>query len=255
MSGITLTDVSARHPHGPDVVHSVHMQARRGRITALVGPNGSGKSSLLKSILGLLPARGEVSLDGELLAPLERTERARRIAYVPQRTRLLARLDVRSVVSQGRFVHLRGLSSLRRSDHEAVDHAMKAASIAHLATRPFPELSGGEQARVVLARALATGATALLLDEPTAALDVRQVLALHTVLRQLADDGCCVLIVLHDLAEVRRHADDAVLLHEGRVYDSGPVEAVVSEGPIRAVYGVELFETPSVSWRLPQEGT
>lgn len=254
MSGLVVQGLRARHRYGPDVVRGVSLGARRGRVTALLGPNGSGKSTLIQAILGLVPCSGSVTLDGAAVHDLTRAERARRLAYVPQRTQLLARLDVESVVTQGRFAHLRGPAGPGAADRDVVAAAMADAGVTHLARRPFPELSGGEQARVVLARALATGATALLLDEPTASLDVRQVLGLHAVLRRLAERGCCVLIVLHDLGEVRRHADDAVLLTQGRVHAAGSVGEVVAAGPVRDVYGVDLVERASLGWRLPEGG-
>ena len=248
MTHLRLEGVSARHPHGPPVLHQVSLEAPAGALTALLGPNGAGKSPLLKAVLGLVPATGRITLDGQDLAPLSRMERARRIAWVPQRSRLQARLAVREVVRLGRFPHGGGRS---RADDRAVEAALERARVADLAPRPFPELSGGEQQRVLVARALATGARTLLLDEPTSAQDVRQALELHRVLAELVDDGCGLLVVLHDLAEARRHASRAVLLDAGRVHAAGPVEAVIAPDPIRQVYGVELVEGGQLAWRLP----
>ena len=252
MTGLVLKDVSARYRHGPPVVRGVSLTAAQGRITALLGPNGSGKSTLIRAVLGLTPASGTVLLDGVNLWQLDRIRRAQRVAYVPQRTQLFARLSVRSVVAQGRFAHAPSLAPWSRGDDAHVAAALDETDTRDLAERPFPELSGGEQARVMLARALATQATTLLLDEPTASLDVRQGLLLHAILRRLAQRACTVLIVMHDLAEVRRHADDAVLLCQGRVYGSGSVREVIASEPVRSVYGVELMEGGALSWRLPE---
>jgi len=252
MSGLVLEQFSARHENGPPVVHSVDLSFTRGAVTALIGPNGAGKSTLLKAILGLVPATGTARLDDTPLSGLSRRDRARRMAYVPQRSRLTARLSVQSVVELGRFAHRGPFANLTADDRTAVHTALADTGTDHLADRPFPELSGGEQQRVLLARALATGATTLLLDEPTSALDVRQALLLHRVLRTLADRNHCVITVLHDLSEVRRHADAAVLLHEGRVVRAGPVDTVVHPDPIRQVYGVELVATEGLEFRLPE---
>lgn len=251
-TGLVLAGFSARHPRGPDVVHAVDLTATRGSVTALIGPNGAGKSTLLKAILGLVPSSGNAHLDGTALHTLTAVERAQRMAYVPQRSQLTARLSVQSVVELGRFAHRGAWGARSPDDLQAVSKALADTGTTELAARPFPELSGGEQQRVLLARALASGATTLLLDEPTSALDVRQVLLLHQVLRHLADRGCCVLTVLHDLAEVRRHADAAVLLQAGRIAEAGPVEHVVAAGPVRAVYGVEVHSGGGLRFSLPE---
>lgn len=251
-SGISVEHLSAGHRPGVDVLHDVSLTAPRGRITALLGPNGAGKSTLLKTMVGLLPVRGGISLDGASLASLSPAERAKHLAYVPQRTLLTARLQVRSVVGLGRFAHVGPLAGLSSADREAVEHAMGEADVAHLAERIFTELSGGEQQRVLLARALATGARTLLLDEPTSSLDVRHMLALHIALRDLAARDWCILIVLHGLGEARMLADDAVLLKEGRVYAAGAVDTVVHPDPIRDVYGVELIPGAGLGFALPE---
>lgn len=249
--GIVVRDLRARHRHGPEVVCGISFRAPRGAITALLGPNGAGKSTALKAIVGLLPRSGEVRLDGQDLGALTAQERAQRVAYVPQRTQLMARMSVRSVVSLGRFAHRGPLARASRADEDAVESALHDAGAAALADRIFPELSGGEQQRVLLARALATGATALLLDEPTSSLDVRQVLDLHATLRRLADRGCCVVVVLHDLSEVRQNADRAVLIQQGRLYAAGPVGEIVQTPPVRAVYAVDLVEGGGLGFRRP----
>ena len=252
---LDVTGLRCAYRHGPEVVRGVDFSAAPGEVVALLGPNGAGKSTLLKAVVGLLPCTGTVRLGDTVLDGLPAPERALQLAYVPQRTRLTARLSVRQVVDLGRFAHRGPWSRPTRADRDAVDRALAEAQVTHLADRPFPELSGGEQQRVLVARALASEAPALLLDEPTASLDVRHALGLHTLLRRLADGGRVVVIVLHDLAEVRRHADRAVLLQDGRVFAAGPVSEVVAPGPIEAVYGVELLEGQGLGYRLPATGS
>lgn len=253
MEGLSLQNVSVRHRRGPEVVHGVSIDCPRGEVTALLGPNGAGKSSLLKAIAGLLQSRGEICVDGRRVRELNALERARTVAYVPQRTRLDALIRVRDVVDQGRFAHRGPLAGPSPYDREAADRSLREVNALELADRAFPELSGGEQQKVLIARALATGATTLLLDEPTAALDARHVLVLHQVLRRLAARGFCVLVVLHGLEEVYRHADRAVLLADGRVNKVGPAAQIVAPGPIREIYGVELRTNAGLALFLPGE--
>lgn len=251
--GLRVQDLRARHGRGPEVVRGVDLTARRGEILALIGPNGAGKSTVLKAIMGLLPRSGSIELDGEDLVALSPRDRARRVSYVPQKSRLSARLTVRQVVSHGRFPHRSPIARLSPVDHAVVERALADVGAVSLAERPFPELSGGEQQKVLLARALASEAPVLLLDEPTSALDVRHGLELHALLRRLAARGAVVVVVLHDLSEVRALADRALLLEEGAVRRSGPVAQVVAPGPVRAVYGVALVERGALGFRLPVE--
>lgn len=248
--GLIVSGLSARYRHGPTVLHEVDFAAPRGAVTALVGPNGSGKSTLLKSVLGLVSATGRVALDGVDLATLDARAKARRVAYVPQRTQLTSRLPVHGVVAQGRFAHRGPLERLRDADRTAVADALRQVDLEHVAERPFHELSGGEAQRVLLARALATEADVVLLDEPTSALDVRHALELQTVLQGITERGRSVVACLHDLSEVRNTADRVVLLQDGRVRASGSPEAIVADAYVREVYGVELVEGGGLGYRL-----
>lgn len=253
--GLWLRNLSARYRSGPDAIHSVSCTFPRGQITAILGPNGSGKSTLLKAILGLIPARGTALLDGQRLEALPAHERGRQVAYVPQRSLLQARLRADQVVEQGRFLHRPLMTGLTAADREAMELAFHRASADHLKERIFTELSGGEQQRVLLARALATEAQTLLLDEPTAALDARQKLLFHQALRALADTGHCIGLVLHDLDEVHRHSDRAVLLKEGMVHREGSTSEVMAPEPVLEVYGVEIRDSAGLGVFLPKEET
>lgn len=241
------------------VLKEVSFRAAQGEVTALVGPNGAGKSTLLRAAAGLLPYDGRLALLGKAVRSYSAEERARTIAYVPQRSVLTAALPVRSVVAQGRFSHFGwtqqvGFQSADSTKHgEVVAAAMEQTDVRHLSARPFTELSMGERRRVLLARGMATGARVLLLDEPTSALDVRHVLELEALLKRLASDGYAIVVVLHNLAEVRSMADHAVLLREGQVKRVGPVDEVVAAGPVRAAYQVELLEGAGLGYRLPED--
>ena len=250
-AGLSIRGLAAGYASRARVVDGVAFEAPRGQVTALLGPNGAGKSTVLKALLGLLPSEGEVLLDGIDVGSMVPRERAQKVAYVPQQSLLTARLPVRSVVGMGRFARRGAWSAHDGRDRAAIDAALVQADVLDLADRAFPEISGGERQRVLLARALATGATTLLLDEPTSSLDVRQVLSLHAVVRELVGRDFCLLMVLHDLDEAREHADHGVLLEAGRVHLQGPIAEVVHADPIRRVYGVEVHEGRGLGFSLP----
>jgi iron complex transport system ATP-binding protein len=244
---------------GRRVVDDVTFTAPPGAVTVLLGPNGAGKSTILRAAAGLLPHQGQIHLgpgSTSLQAPaanLDRKARARAVAYVPQASALQAPMPVHDVVAQARFAH-QGWGLARRltsGDESAITRALARADVATLVDRPFNQLSHGERRRVLVARALATGAGTLLLDEPTAALDVGHALGLLQVLREVAREGAAVVIVLHQLQEATSIADHAVLLQAGRIAHAGSAAEVIAAGPIRAVYGVDLVPAAQFACRLP----
>lgn len=223
------------------VVRGVSFEAHAGAVMAVIGPNGAGKSTILKTIAGLLPYSGTITVAGADAAALSSRQRARQLAYVPQHSALDAAIPVRDVVAQGRFAHGGALQRRTLTDDRAVDEALGRTDTARLGDRSFNTLSYGERRRVLIARALATGAKLLLLDEPSAALDVGHALALFALLRALAHDGHCVVTVLHQLQEAASHADHTLLLADGRCVAYGPTPDVIAAKPVRDVYGVELI--------------
>lgn len=236
------------------ILDGVAFEARAGDVTAILGPNGAGKSTLLKALAGLLPIeRGEVCLEGITLGELNARERATRLAYVPQRTLLSSGLPVATVVAHGRYAHTRGLGRPGPADLEAIASAMERTDVAGLGSRRFDRISTGEQRRVLLARALATEARAILLDEPTEALDVRHALELHELLRELAADGYALAVVLHDLDAARRFTDRATLIDGGAVVRAGATSEVIESDAVREVYGVELLENTALGFSLGSE--
>jgi ABC-type cobalamin/Fe3+-siderophores transport system ATPase subunit len=164
-------------------------------------------------------------------------------------------LPVREVVALGRYAIGSGLGGVLGATRRAVDEALTAVDATPLADRRFNELSAGEAQRVLVARALAGGAHTLLLDEPTAALDIGHALSLLALLRRLAANGCTVLVALHQLDEVRRVADHAVLLHHGRVAISGHPEAVMTSPQLTAAFGVETDPAGALAFRLSSSRT
>jgi iron complex transport system ATP-binding protein len=201
-----------------------------GRITAICGPNGAGKSTLLQCLAGLIaPDGGQVLLDG---APLPHgRERARRIGYLPQTGEIAWDLSVAALAGLGRLPHGdRGEAPVAR--------ALAALDLTHLAARPVSTLSGGERARALLARVLAGEPEWILADEPLAALDLAHQLALLARLREAAEGGAGVVLVLHDLALAMNHADRVLVLDSGALAADGPPGEALSEDTIARVWGV-----------------
>lgn len=225
-------------------LEDVSLELRRGEILALVGPNGAGKSTLLKALLGLIPSEGEVLYSGQSRRSLSPKERARTIAYIPQEGLLTQGFLVEEVVAQGRYSHLEERRRLSPADREAVHAALHAAHAADLIGRRYNALSLGERRRVLLARALASGARVIALDEPDAFLDLGQKLALFELLRALRAQGYAILVVLHGLDEAISLADRALLLANGRAMLSGPPESVLNAEMMREIYGVERRGEP-----------
>jgi iron complex transport system ATP-binding protein len=240
---------------GRPVLHDVDLDAEPGEVLALLGPNGAGKSTLLKALAGLLPYEGCVEIAGVEVASISPRMRAKRISYVPQRSLLRSALSVEEVVALGRYVHGGSFGGISQGDRDAIDHALETAHADSLRDRIFTQLSVGEQQRVLLARALASDAPILLLDEPTAALDVGEAMAVLRLIRTLAQRQHTLIVVLHDLADARSTTDRALLLKEGRVAKRGSTAEVVSPGPIRDVYGVNLIENARIGFEPATDGT
>ena len=220
------------------VVNQVSLRVAAGQLLALIGPNGAGKTTLLAALAGLRRFRGEVRLQGRSLATWGRRERARALAYLPQGHIAHWPLTVRRLVELGRLPHLAPWRVPAAADRLAVEAAMQRTDVAELAERAFDTLSGGEQARTMLARVLAVEAPLVLADEPVAALDPYHQLRVMELLRDYADSGAAVVVVLHDLTLAARFCDALLLLHEGALLAQGPADTVLSSAHLAEAYRV-----------------
>jgi iron complex transport system ATP-binding protein len=233
------------------VLQGVDAVFRPGKVTAILGPNGSGKSTLVRALAGLVDAdAGFVRLGGKLVGRLEPRERARAIGYLPQDASVHWNVPVESLVALGRMPHRSPFAGMSAEDEAAIAEAMAATDITAFTGRLIGELSGGERARVLLARVLAGRPQWLLADEPLAALDPAHQLGLLDSLRDLAGQGMGVVIVLHDLIQAARAADDVLLLREGKVVAFGPANEALGHQPLRDAFGVEVMVIGDESGRL-----
>jgi iron complex transport system ATP-binding protein len=223
---------------GRAVVRDVSGALPGGALVALLGPNGAGKTTLLRAMAGLAPHAGTVRLDGADAAALPPMARARAMAYLPQGHQAHWPLAARDIVALGRYPHRVDPSRLSPADTAIVEAAMARADCAAFADQNVQTLSGGERARVMLARVFAVEAPVLLADEPTAALDPRHQIGVMEALRAEAARGALVVAVTHDIALAARFADRVLLMADGAVAADGAPDAVLTDDRLRAVYGV-----------------
>lgn len=221
------------------VLQDVSTSFEGGSLIGIIGPNGAGKSTLARAILGLLPlSAGHILVDDQDVATMERPALARTIAYLSQGQTLHWPLTVERLVALGRLPYLAPLSRLLPGDAEAVDRAMALADVGDLRDRIATELSGGERARALLARALAVEAPALVVDEPLASLDPGHQLEVMELLERQAHTGTLVVAILHDLTLAARYCDRLLLLDRGRLIADGPPADVLTEDRLASVYGI-----------------
>jgi len=230
------------------VVSSASARFQPGTLTGIVGPNGAGKSTLARAMLALVPATGSVRIDGIEVAAIARADLARRIAYLPQGQTLHWPLTVARLVRLGRLPHLAPMSRISDADAAAIERAMERADVLSLRDRIATELSGGERARVLFARALAVEAPALIADEPLASLDPGHQIDVMDLLRAEADSGKTVLAVLHDLTMAARYCDRLLIVDGGRIVADGSPAEVLTPDLLRTVYGIDARVESSGDW-------
>ena len=231
-----------------DVVRSASASFAPGTLTGIVGPNGAGKSTLARAMLALVPHTGRILVDDAEVATMSRAELAKRVAYLPQGQTLHWPLTVERLVELGRLPHLTPMSRIGEADTAAIERAIDRADVAGLRDRVATELSGGERARVLLARALAVEAPALIADEPLASLDPGHQIDVMELLQSEAHAGGVVIAVLHDLTMAARYCDRLVLIDGGTIVAEGTPAEVLTPANLKSVYGIEARVELTGDW-------
>lgn len=217
------------------ILNGIDCQIESGEMVGILGPNGAGKSTLLRALSGILPCPG-IRIDEREIAVIPLRERARHLAYLPQNAQAYWQISCRDIVALGRLPH----RSDPTTDRAVIDEAMAEMDVTHLAGRALTTLSGGERARVLLARALAVRAPILLADEPIAHLDSNHQLRVLERLRTRADRGDAVVVVLHDLSLALRSCDRVYVINQGHVAAEGPPGDIFSDELLASVFGITV---------------
>lgn len=247
---LKIENLNAGYPR-KTILHEINLEVPRGCVVALIGPNGSGKTTLVRALSGVLPVvNGQITLDGKDLNTLGAQERARQVAVVPQVRTLPPAFTVQEVVALGRTPYLNWMGQTSGQDQQIVRQAMEQVDLVELADRNIAELSGGEQQRVLLARALAQQTSVLLLDEPTSHLDLQYQVSFLEKVRQLAHpspvesttgfEKRAVLVAIHDLNLLNRYADRVALLEHGRLLMVGTPAEVLQPHILSKAYHLPL---------------
>lgn len=234
--------------HDRRALDAVSLEVNRGEILAVIGPNGAGKSTLIRTVSGILAAKkGRVQCEGQDLARMPERQRARLISVVPQATALGGAFTVDQTVQLGRTPFLGWMGVPGEEDKQHIERALEQTSLQKFRERRVAELSGGEQQRVLVARALAQNAAAMLLDEPTNHLDLQHQSHLLDLVKELTvENNLAVLMAMHDLNLVSLYADRVALLVDGKLQAVGTPQVVLTEGNLRQAYQteVEVFVYP-----------
>ena len=222
------------------VLNDISLSLAPGKVTVILGPNGAGKTSLIRLLAGLItPEAGRVTLDDTPLGTLDPPARARRIGYLPQNGAPAWNVTARELVGLGRLPHRSQFASPSAADEDAINAALAVTDSSHLAARPVEAMSGGERARILLARVLAGEPNWLLADEPLASLDPAHQLDILALLKREARRGTGVVAVLHDLNQAARLADYIVMLKDGACRAAGPPADVMTAEYLSTVFGIE----------------
>ena len=241
VAGVSAAGVWASYGER-EVLRGLELEATRGTLTALAGPNGVGKSTLLRLIAGAMrPDRGSVRVMGNEISAMSGRERAKLVSMVPQSPELPRGVSALEVVLMGRNPHLRLLSWETAADVEIALESLRMTDAEHLAERPVHQLSGGERQRVAIAMALAQQTPVILLDEPTASLDLAYQPTIMRLLRELAAEGRTMITAVHDLTLAGQFCDQVALVSEGCIVACGPPEATLTTAAIRQVYDADTL--------------
>lgn len=240
---IEVYDVSYRYTDHSLVLNGINFDVRQGEILGIVGPNGSGKSTLLKLLSGVLKlVKGRILLSGRQISRLNHKSIAKIVAVVPQNMVITFPFTAQEIVMMGRSPHLGMLQMERKKDFNIVEQAMRYTNSLEFANRKIDELSGGERQRVIIARALAQEPRIILLDEPTAHLDLKYQIEIFDLIKRFnMENLMTVVVVSHDLNLAGEYCDRLILLKEGKIYKIGNPKEVITEEDIKEVYDTEVL--------------
>ncbi|MBR6090886.1 MAG: ABC transporter ATP-binding protein [Anaerolineaceae bacterium] len=248
---LSIESISLGYGSHPDTIHDLTLTVSKSEMVALIGKNGAGKTTLLRGLTGSLPLRsGRILFNGRDLSQMEPRERARLISVVPQAAFLPAGYTVYETISHGRTPYLNWYGKMSRSDKEIIDHAVQITGLESFTEKEVSTLSGGEQQRVILARALAQNAPVMILDEPTSSLDIHYQVSLLELEKEICrKEGIAAIFIIHDLNLASRYADRVAILHNGSILSAGAPRDVLREDLISKVY-----DTPIRVLDDPEEG-
>lgn len=239
---LKLSNISLGYGSRPDTLNDISLEINRSEMLALIGKNGAGKTTLLRGLTGLLPLRsGKITIDGTDIALLSTRERARLISVVPQAVSLPPGYTVYETISHGRTAYLNWYGKLSETDRQIIDHAISITGLDDLTEKEISTISGGEQQRVILARALVQNAPIMILDEPTSSLDIHYQVALLRLEREICRKECIAAVfIIHDLNLAARFADRVALLHQGKIKAVGTPQEVLREDLLSEVYDIPV---------------
>ncbi len=226
---VSLEELSIGHPHSPVLLSQIHLSVEAGEMVALIGRNGTGKSTLLKTMIGLLPSRGgRCHLEGKSVAEYDLPDRARQVSFVSSQSTYLPSLTVKELVSLGRLPHTGWTGRLGPGDIAMVEEALEKVQLGPFAHRPLDRLSDGERQRAMMARAFAQDTRLMVLDEPTAFLDIPNTFDLISLLSRFRDGGKSIVYSTHDLETALLCADKLWVIHQGKVLEGSPEDLGLS---------------------------
>ena len=224
------------------VLDNISIQFEKGSLYGVLGPNGSGKTTFLKVLNGVLKSKyGKVKVDDKNIEKLTTREIAKKIAVVPQSTSINFDFSVKDIVMMGRYAHVGRFSRESNEDRKIVNEILRNLGLVELKNRSFKELSGGEQQKTIIARALAQQSKIILLDEPTTHLDINYQIELMELLKKYVKDGLIVIIVLHDINIATQFCDKIILIHQGEIKAFGNVENTITRDNIKSIYNVDVI--------------
>lgn len=239
---LEVENLYAGYKASSPIVSDVSFKLEPGQFTCIIGANGCGKTTTLKTILGLLaPLGGRVEISGRDALAMREREKARHFAYIPQTHRLPFPYKVKDVVLMGRTPHMSGMAKVSKADRRVTYAALCQLAIEHLADKSYPQLSGGQQQLVLIARALVQQPEILIMDEPTASLDFGNQQLVLSRMRSLVDSGMSVLMVTHDPAHAFYCADHVIVLDQGRMLAQGAPDDIITQDMMKTIYHTDVI--------------